>query len=81
MADERDERGEGEPKIKVVDRRMLNDEERAGSERDQQPRRAEGDEPAPAVEPRGQVVNDEQRGRELAHVSPARGGRRAPSRS
>ena len=35
MADERDERGdgerEGEPKIKVVDRRMLNEEERAGS--------------------------------------------------
>jgi len=35
MADERDERGreerEGESKIKVVDRRMLNDEERSGS--------------------------------------------------
>ena len=45
MADERDEQNQNEPKIRIVDRRMLNDEERAGNAPAQQEAQQEAERP------------------------------------
>jgi hypothetical protein len=54
MADERDERSEGEPKIRIVDRRMLSEEEREGKV---DPSRAAGEaESAASERPKLEVI-------------------------